>query len=81
MDVDPGNFSRVCFEVSKFMIIWLRHDDTVHREDDGVVRFDDLAEKFKSKFDGTSQRSIEAWKTLLGKRRRTEEKVSVMLES
>ena len=43
------------------MIRWFRHDDTVHREDNGAVRFDDLAEKFKAKFDGTSQWSIEAW--------------------
>ena len=61
------------------MIRLLRHDDTVHREDDGAVRFDDLAEKFKAKFDGTSQWSIEAWITFLSKggdRR----KVSILLE-
>ena len=34
IDVDPGKFSQGCFEVSKFMIRLLRHDDTVHREDD-----------------------------------------------
>ena len=66
-DVDPGKFSQGCFEVSKFMIRLLRHDDTVHREDDGAVRFDDLAEKFKAKFDGISQGSIEAWITFLAK--------------
>ena len=44
MDFEPGKFSQGCFEVSKFMIRLLRHDDSVHREEDGVVRFDDLAE-------------------------------------
>ena len=44
IDVDSRKFSQSCFEVSKFMIRLLRHDDTVHREDDGAVRFDDLAE-------------------------------------
>ena len=44
IDVEPGKFTQGCFEVSKFMIRLLRHDDTVHREDDGAVRFDDLAE-------------------------------------
>ena len=59
MDVDPGKFSHGCFEVSKFMIkLLLRHGDTIHREDDGAVRFDDLAEKFKAKFDGISQRKL-----------------------
>ena len=43
------------------MIRLLRHDDTVHGEEDGAVRFDELAEKFKAKFDGTSQWPIEAW--------------------
>ena len=52
-DVDPGKYSQGCFEVSKFMIRLLRHCDTVHRENDGAVIFDDLAEKFKAKFDGT----------------------------
>ena len=45
------------------MIRLLRHDDTVHREDDGAVRFDDQAEMFKSRFAGPSQWSIEAWTT------------------
>ena len=49
------------------MIRMLRHDDTVHREDDGIVRFDDLAEMFKSRFAATSQWSIEAWITFLAK--------------
>ena len=63
-DVDPGKNSQGCFEVSKFMIRLLRHDDTAHRKDDGAVRFDDLAEKCKAKFDGTSQWPMEAWITL-----------------
>ena len=52
IDVGPGKFSQGCFEVSKLMIRLLRHDDTFHREDDGAVRFDDLAELFESKFTG-----------------------------
>ena len=31
------------------MIRLLRHDGTVHREDDGAGRFDDLAEKIQGK--------------------------------
>ena len=49
------------------MIRLLRHDDTVHREDDGAVRFDDLAELFKSRVAGTSQWPIEAWITFVAK--------------
>ena len=69
IDVEPGKFSQGCLEVSKFMISVLRHDDTVHREEDGHVRFDDLAEKLKARFAGTSQWSIEAWVTFLAKGR------------
>ena len=53
--------------MSKFMIRLLQHDDTVHREDDGAVRFDDIMEEFKAKFDGTSQWPINAWRTFLAK--------------
>ena len=67
IDVGPGKFSQGCFEVSEFMIRLLRHDEKVHREDDGAVRFDDLAEKFKAKFDGVSQWPVEAWITFLAK--------------
>ena len=80
IEVDPGKFSQGCFEVSKFMIRLFRHDDTVHREADGSVGFHGLAEKFKAKFDGTSQWTVEAWIAFLAKRRRTEEKVSILLE-
>ena len=49
------------------MIRLLRHDGTIHREDDGAVRFDDLAELCESRFAGTSQWSAEAWITFLQK--------------
>ena len=57
-DINAGKYSQGCFDVSKFMIRLLRYDESVHREDDGAVRFQDLAEEFKAKFDGTSQWSI-----------------------
>ena len=46
------------------MIRLLRHDDTVRREDDGAVRFDDLAELFQSRIAGSSYWSIQAWISL-----------------
>ena len=49
------------------MIRLLRHDDTVHREDDGAVRFDDLTEMFESRFAGASHWSIEPWISFLAK--------------
>ena len=40
---------------------------SVHREEDGAVRFDDLAQLFKSKFEATSHWSIEASISFLAK--------------
>ena len=39
----------------------------IPREDDGGVRFDDIMEECKAKFDGTSQWPTEAWITFLAK--------------
>ena len=39
----------------------------IHREEDGAVRFDDLASIFRSEFDGTSHWSIRAWISFLAK--------------
>ena len=60
IDINPATHSQGCFEVIRLF----RHDDTVHREDDGAVRFDDV-EEFKAKFDGTSQWPINDWITCL----------------
>ena len=67
LDINPKPFNQGCFAVSKFMIRLLRHDETIPREDDGAVRFDDLIEKFKVKFDGTSQWTVQAWINFLAK--------------
>ena len=79
IDIDPQPFDHSCFEVSKAMIRLLRHDSSIPREDDGAVRFDDIVEEFKAKFDGTSQWPIDAWITFLAKGRRTKEKVSILV--
>ena len=55
MDINPERFRQDCFTVSKAMIRLLRHDPSIPREYDGTVRFDDIMEEFKAKFDGTSQ--------------------------
>ena len=50
------------------MIRLLRHDQSVPREDDGAVRFDDILEEFKEKkFDGALQWPIGDWISILAK--------------
>ena len=56
------------------MIRLLRHDPSNPREDDGAVRFDDIIEEFNAKFDGTCLDNFS------GKRRRTKEKIPILLE-
>ena len=43
IDINRGTFSQGNFEVSKFMIRLLRHDESALREDDESVRLDNLA--------------------------------------
>ena len=45
IDVEPGRSERGCLEVSKLMIRLLRHDDTVPREDNETIKFQDLARR------------------------------------
>ena len=45
----------------------LRHDSSILRESDGVVKFDDLIEKLKVKFAGTLQWTVSAWVKSLAK--------------
>ena len=47
------------------MIRLLRPDDSVNREDDGAVRFDDLASIFRSRSASTSHWSIRTWLSFL----------------
>ena len=43
IDLEPRTLDQNCLGVSKLMIRLLRHDDSVNREDDGAVKFEDLA--------------------------------------
>ena len=46
----------------------LRHDQSIRREDDGAVLFDDVLQEFKKKrFDGALQWSIDDWISVLAK--------------
>ena len=65
ININPERFRQDCFTVSKAIIRLLRHDPSIPREDDGAVRFDDIIDKSKAKFDGTSQWSTNDWMTSL----------------
>ena len=68
IDINPEKHHHDCFLVSKAMTGLLRHDQSVPREDDGAVLFDDVLEEFKKKkFDGALQWSIDDWISILAK--------------
>ena len=54
--------------MSKAITRLLRHDQTVHRDIEGAIQYNDIIEECrKKKFDGASQRSLEGWiSTLTG---------------
>ena len=57
-----------CSGVSKAITRLLRHDQTVHREIDGAIQYNDIIEECrKEKFDGASQWSLENWISTLAK--------------
>ena len=66
IDIEPGHLVKVVLKC-KNIIRLLRHDESVHWEEDRAVRFDDLTSIFTSEFDGTSQWSVRAWISFVAK--------------
>ena len=48
-DMEPGTLDQHCPEGSKLMIRLLRHDDSVNREEDGAVKFEDQASHWSTR--------------------------------
>ena len=65
------------------MISLQRHGMSVHREEDGAARLTiwQKAEQFKTKFDGTSQWSIQAWISFLAKGGRRKKRFQCCLKT
>ena len=85
-----------CFQVSKFITRLLRHSQEVYREADGAVHYDQVIDECKKKqsnntgywsdemkkqFVNAPHWSIYKWISVLEKRWRMQEMVSILLES
>ena len=79
IDVEPGEYDKGCFEVSKKIIRLLRNDPSVLREDGGV-EFRILAPMSRSEFTSSQHWSIRAWLNYLQKRR-SQGEISVLCGS
>ena len=54
-DVESETFDHKCLEASKLMIRLQRHDDSENREEDGAVKFEDLASTFRARITSSSE--------------------------
>ena len=80
VEVNPGSRDLECYVISKAMIRLLRHDQTIPRETDGAVKFDDIVEEFKKKFEGAWQWSLNDWISILAKGGGDKVKESILFE-
>ena len=65
IDIEPGDLSISAYEVSKKLILLLRHSQQVPREDDGAFQFWRIKENLQSQFPQTPHWSDYRWKACL----------------
>ena len=80
IDVEQGRFDNICLEVSKLMIRLLQHDGTVPREDEGAVKFQDLASIFRSRITSSSRWPTRTWQSFLQRGGGIKEEIPVLRE-
>ena len=56
-----------CYELSKAITRWLRHDQSVPRGSDGAIHHSDIIDECRKEFDGASQWLLEDWISTLAK--------------
>ena len=69
-----------CHVMSKAMIRLLRHHQTISRETDGTVKFDEIQQEEKEEVRWCFAMVTQRLDIFSGKRRRSQEKVSVLFE-
>ena len=68
IDINPETYGYDCYAASKTLIRLLRHDQTIPRQSDGVVKIDDILDEFKKKkIDCALQWSIDVWVSVLAR--------------
>ena len=65
IDIEPGNHSLSAYEISKKVINFLRHSQTVQREDDGAVQFWRIKNFLQNQFPQIIYWSDDRWKACL----------------
>ena len=65
IDIEPGNYFLSAYEVSKKVIHFLRHSETLQREDDGAVQFWRIKENLQNQFTQSIHRPDDRWTSCL----------------
>ena len=76
-DIEPGTYSHISFPVSKRLTTLLRHGH-LSREEDGAIEFLRLKDCLRYEFENSQHRSDEKVEKYSGKRRRKQEKISIL---
>ena len=76
-DIEPATQSNIAYPVSERLTSLLRHG-LLPREDDGVIEFCRLKYYHRKDFEQSQHWSDEKWKSTNGKRRRKQEKISIL---
>ena len=65
IDIEPGKHYLSAYEVSKKVILLLRHSQQVHREEDGAVHFWRIKDNLQNQFPQYIHWSDDGWKVCL----------------
>ena len=65
IDIDPSEQSLTAYEISKRVVILLRHSQTVHREEDGAIQFWRIKFHLRNQFPEVQHWTDERWKVCL----------------
>ena len=79
-DIEPENYLSITYPVSEQLSTLLRHG-SLPREVDGAIEFWRLKDYLRNKFEYSQHRSHEMWKSTMAKRRRKQDKISILYRS
>ena len=79
IDIDPSKQDLDPYDLSKKVINLLRHNQTLHREEDGAIEFCKIKFHLRNHHSQIQNWSDDRWESLFGCRRRIQTKISVLL--
>ena len=78
IDIEPSKQDLDSYDLSKKVINLLRHNQTLHREEDGAIEFCKIKFHLRNHHSQIQNWSDDRWKACFGCRRRIQTKISVL---